>query len=112
MRASRDRRHRRKYSQLDLRLAKPGPVAGDNDIATGNQFAAAAQCRTVHYRNRGFGNLRQQTKNVVKGIEHLEDGFRKMLFDRDSGTERSGSGRGIKDYGHHVAIARIDQSPR
>jgi hypothetical protein len=27
-----------------------------------------------------------------------------MLFDRDSGTERPGAGRGIKDYGHHVTM--------
>jgi hypothetical protein len=30
-----------------------------------------------------------------------------MLFDCDSGTERSGSGRGIKDYGHHVAMRAL-----
>jgi hypothetical protein len=69
------------YSQLDLRLAKPA-FAGDNDIATGNQFASAASAGPSTTQRR-FGNLRPANEKCCEGIEHLEDCVRKMLLDGD-----------------------------
>src|SRR5256885_1119305 len=60
-----NRGHRRKHAELDLRLTKTRAIGSDHDIARGNEFTATAKRGPVYKRNRRLRNLFQLTKDRV-----------------------------------------------
>src|SRR5215813_12968748 len=64
-----NRSHRRKHTKLNLRLAKTRPIGSDHDVASRDQFTAAAERSAVDNGDCGFRNLLELAKDRVKRVE-------------------------------------------
>ena len=101
-----NRRHRRKHAQLDLGLSKPRPRAGDDYVAGGHQFTAAAQRRPINYGNRRPRDQLEVAKDSVERIEHLRNRFFHVLFRRDARAKRATAGVGVKYNRRQLTLLR------
>ena len=80
-----DRRHRRKHSHLDLRLAESGSLGRDDHVAKGGQFTAAAERHPVDERHRGQSDGMKEPEHPVKLFDHFRYFVRRVVANGDTG---------------------------
>src|SRR6185295_15206141 len=66
-------RHRGKHAELDFGLAEFRSLGSDDNVTGGHQLAASTECWSVHHGDSRLRYLIQQPKDLVKGIQHLEN---------------------------------------
>src|ERR1043166_4454037 len=101
---------RGKHPELNFRLSELGSLRGDDDVAGRHHLAASTECRSINHSDSRFRYLIQQTKDVVKSVEHLEDCVRRVIFDRNAGAEGPAVFVSFKNNGDQFTMRQFADS--
>src|SRR4029077_5342198 len=78
---------RREHADGDFGLREAGFGRGDDEIAEGSQFCAAADGRSVYNAKDGLADLQHCGERSVERFQHLVDALRGVFADIDAAAE-------------------------